>query len=191
MLSGPRDLARVQRLRAELDAILVGVGTVLADDPSLRVHWDLLDRPPGREPLRVVLDTRGRTPVTAHVLDVSQPTLVATSAACSRSFPEHVARYRGGVDEVDLEGLLAELSRRGVRTLLVEGGARVLASFLRAGVVDAMTVFVSPIVIGGATAPPMVTGDDVAGPVGTVRLRRGSAEALDDGFLLSYTALPP
>ena len=190
LLSGPSDLARVQGLRAEMDAILVGVGTVLTDDPSLRVHWDLLHRPPGREPLRVILDSHGRTPATAKVLDGSQPTLIATSRDCARDFPPHVARFRGGVEEVDLPGLLDDLGRRGIRGVLVEGGSRVLSSFLRLGLADAMTVYVAPIVIGGTTAPPMVTGDEATGPEATVRLRRGAAVPMDDGFLLSYTAEP-
>jgi 2,5-diamino-6-(ribosylamino)-4(3H)-pyrimidinone 5'-phosphate reductase len=188
LLSGPGDLARVQGLRAELEAILVGVGTVLSDDPSLRVHWDQLHRSPGREPLRVILDTHGRTPTTAKVLDGSQPTLVATGSACTRTFPAPVETFRAGQDEVELPALLGELARRGVRSLLVEGGAKVLSAFLRAGVVDALTVYVAPIVIGGTTAPPMVGGNETWGPEQVVRLRRGSAVPLDDGFLLSYTA---
>src|SRR5580658_1766342 len=101
LLSGPHDLARVQQLRADLDAILVGVGTVVADDPSLRVHWDLLQRAPGREPLRVILDTQGRLPRTSKVLDGSQPTLVATSSACERVFPGSAEVVRFGETEVD------------------------------------------------------------------------------------------
>ena len=190
LLSGPKDLARVQRLRAELDAILVGVGTILADDPSLRVHWDLLDRAPGREPLRVVLDSSGRTPATAKVLDGRSPTLVATTSDCTRSYPSSVEVFRAGHEEVDLRALLGELEGRGVRSILVEGGAKVLASFLRAGLVDALTMYVAPVVIGGRTAPPMVGGAETFGPEGTVRLLRGAAEPLDDGFLLSYTAGP-
>jgi len=191
LLSGPNDLVRVQQLRADLDAILVGVGTVVADDPSLRVHWDLLKRPPGRSPLRVVLDTNGRVPLAAKVLDGSQPTLVATCATCPRTYPGSVEVFRAGGSEVDLTALLQELVRRGIRSVLVEGGSKVLASFLRGGFVDAMTVFVAPVVIGGRTAPPMVAGEEATGPEATVRLRRAGAVALDDGFLLSYAADRP
>ncbi|EQD29124.1 2,5-diamino-6-hydroxy-4-(5-phosphoribosylamino)pyrimidine 1-reductase, partial [mine drainage metagenome] len=81
LLSGPEDLRRVQDLRRSLDAILVGSGTVLADDPSLRVHWErVVEDPPlrGAQPTRVVLDARGRLPSGARVLDGSLPTLVFT-----------------------------------------------------------------------------------------------------------------
>jgi 2,5-diamino-6-(ribosylamino)-4(3H)-pyrimidinone 5'-phosphate reductase len=188
LLSGPNDLIRVQQLRADLDAILVGVGTVITDDPTLSVHWDLLHRPPGRSPLRVILDTHGRVPATAKVLDGSQPTLVATATLSDRAYPAPVEVFRSGGDEVDLRALLRELARRGIRSVLVEGGAKVLASFLRAGVVDTLTVYVAPVIIGGRTAPSMVSGRETQAAGQAVRLRRGVAVPLDDGFLLSYSA---
>ncbi len=83
-LSSEEDLRRVQQLRAAVDAIVVGVGTVLLDDPSLRVHWELLGRPPGRNPTRVVLDSRGRTPAGARILDETAPTVVAVGEANRR-----------------------------------------------------------------------------------------------------------
>src|SRR5208282_2019857 len=100
-LSSPEDLERVQRLRAEADAILVGVGTVVKDDPSLRVHWELLGRPPGKNPTRVVVDATGRTPTNARVLDGSTPTIIATSAQSSRKFPPHVRTIVVGMNRVD------------------------------------------------------------------------------------------
>src|ERR1700683_5231537 len=73
-LSRPGGLRRGQWVRADGDAVLVGVGTVLLDDPSLRVHWEMIDRPAGKNPARVVVDSNGRTPPTARVLDGSAPT---------------------------------------------------------------------------------------------------------------------
>jgi len=187
-LSGPEDLRRVQGLRATSDAILVGVGTVLADDPSLRVHWELLGTPPGPEPLRVVLDSVGRTPGDARVLGPGAATLIATATACRREFPSHVLRYAGGEGRVDVPGLLGFLVGRGVRSVLVEGGSQVLASFLRGGWFDALTVYVAPVVIGGATAPTMVGGPESLGAENVVRLARQELRPLDDGVLLSFGA---
>ncbi len=186
LLSGPEDLRRVQELRSQLDAILVGIGTVLADDPSLRVHWELLDRPRGHEPLRVVLDSTGRTPTTARVLGPPGATLVATAARCPRTFPTPVEVFRAGEDEVDLPSLLAELARRGIASLLVEGGARVLAAFLRAGLYDVLTVYTAPVVIGGTTAPPMVSGVETTGAGEAVALSLEEARPLGAGVLLRY-----
>src|SRR6267378_7924475 len=83
-LSNEEDLRRVHRLRAEVDAILVGVGTVLMDDPKLTVKSEYAK---GRNPLRIVLDSDGKTPKGSHVLDGSAPTLIVTSEECDRSFP--------------------------------------------------------------------------------------------------------
>jgi 2,5-diamino-6-(ribosylamino)-4(3H)-pyrimidinone 5'-phosphate reductase len=185
-LSGPQDLARVMRIRAGVDAILVGIGTVLADDPSLRVHWERIGGPPGRSPMRVILDSRGRVPEGAKVLDGSAPTIVATSEGCARRFPAHVTHLALGKPRVDLDRLLTELSGRGVGSLLVEGGSDVLASFARAGRFDQLTVFVAPVLIGGATAPSMIAGTETRGPDEAIRLERTSAVPLDDGVLMSF-----
>jgi 2,5-diamino-6-(ribosylamino)-4(3H)-pyrimidinone 5'-phosphate reductase len=193
LLSGPADLKRVQELRAASDAILVGIGTILTDDPSLRVHWDLLDRPPGREPLRVVLDSQGRIPPTARVLAVApngQRTAVATGVDCSREFPPGVLHFRAGGDRVDLVALLAQLHGRGIASVMVEGGSRVLASFLTEGLFDRLTVYVAPVVIGGVSAPPMAGGPEAVGPAGTVPLHRERVVPMDDGALLEFTPAP-
>ncbi len=112
-LSSPEDLARVQSIRAGSDGILVGVGTVLKDDPSLRVHWDQLGRPKGRDPTRVVVDGSGRTPPGARVLDRSLPTIVATSEKSHRVYPPHVRRVVVGSARVDLGSALRATARAG------------------------------------------------------------------------------
>ncbi|MCI4325381.1 MAG: dihydrofolate reductase family protein [Thermoplasmata archaeon] len=190
-LSGPADLARVQWIRADVDGILVGVGTVLADDPSLRVHWEAIDRPKGRSPKRIVVDSNGRTPPGARVLDGSIPTIVAVSERCTRAFPPEIQVVRAGTDRVDLARLFAELRRQGMRKLLVEGGGEILASVLAGGLVDRMTVFVAPVVIGGASAPPMVRGVDLAAGRPSVPLTFVTAEPIDDGVVLTYVPARP
>ena len=185
-LSGPEDLARVQGLRAESDGILVGVGTVLLDDPSLRVHWELLGRPPGPSPTRIVLDSHGRTPLTARVVQPTQPTLIATAEGTARPWPPTVSVVSFGRPQVDIARLLEHLHRQKMRRLLVEGGAGVLASFVRGGWFDRLTVYVAPMIIGGRTAPTMVAGEETSGPDSVVRLERVSAEPLGAGTLLTY-----
>jgi len=190
-LSSPEDLRRVQQLRANADAILVGIGTVLLDDPSLRVHWDLLEQPAGRDPTRVVVDSTGRTPPTARVLDGSAPTIVATTERCARSFPSAVRVIVAGESRVDLVALFVRLHELGVRRLMVEGGGGILASVLRGGLFDRFTVYYAPLVIGGATAPPLARGDDPASPDTTTPLRLVALERLGDGYVATYTPVPP
>jgi 2,5-diamino-6-(ribosylamino)-4(3H)-pyrimidinone 5'-phosphate reductase len=185
-LSGPEDLSRVQRLRADSDAILVGVGTVLLDDPSLRVHWELLGRPTGSAPYRIVLDSQGRTPEDARILDGSQPTIVATTEQCRRTFPPTVRTIVAGAQRVDLARLFAELRRLGVRRLMVEGGAAVFASILRADLFDRWTVYYAPVAIGGSTAPPLVAGPESHGFDEAVPVELASLERLGEGFVATY-----
>jgi len=188
-LSGPEDLARVQRIRAQSDAILVGVGTVVKDDPSLRVHWELLGLPPGKNPTRVVVDASGRTPVDARVLDGSTPTIVATSERSTRAFPPHVRTVVAGKTRVDLPKLFAMLFDLGVRRLMVEGGAEILASVLRSGLFDRFTVYYAPVVIGGASAPALVSGPESRNADEALTLVLVGVERVGAGYLATY--VPP
>jgi riboflavin-specific deaminase-like protein len=184
-LSGPEDLARVQRLRSRSGAILVGARTVLLDDPSLRVHAELLEAPPGPPPLRVVLDSRGAIPAGARVLDGTQPTLIATVRGCDRPYPPTVERFAAGEGRVDLAALLEHLARRSIGQLLVEGGAEVIASFVRGGWVDELTVYVAPVLIGGRTAPSLMGGPESREAAEAVPLELRSVERLGTGTLLT------
>jgi 2,5-diamino-6-(ribosylamino)-4(3H)-pyrimidinone 5'-phosphate reductase len=185
-LSGPHDLARVQSLRTQLGAVLVGVGTVILDDPSLRVHWDLLGQAPGPPPVRICLDGTGRLPAGARFLDGSQPTIIGTTKASTRRYPEAVETIVAGPGpEVDLPLVLRGLAAWGLTGVLVEGGARVISGFLRAGLVDRMTVYVAPVLIGGSTAPSLMAGPESHSSADWVELLRESVEPLDDGVLIS------
>ncbi len=153
------ELARVEahRLRDGADAVMVGVETVLADDPRLTVR---LPGGAGRDPLRVVVDTHLRTPPHAQVLsggrtllahgpDASAERRAALGAATLLELPLAAGR-------VDLRALLTELGRRDVMRLLVEGGGTLLGALVDAGLVDRMAVFVAPVLLGDPEARPML-----------------------------------
>lgn len=140
------------RLRARNDAILIGVQTVLSDDPSLTVR-----HVKGRNPLRVVLDATLRTPATANLItDGAARTLIATTAAADSAKAE--AFRNKGIDVVtlpvddrgwvDIEALLDELGRREITSLLVEGGAGAITSFVKLGLADRFVAFIAPRLIG-------------------------------------------
>ncbi len=185
-LSNAEDTARVHRLRAEVDAVLVGVGTVLKDDPKLTVKPEHAQ---GRNPLRIVLDSDGKTPEHAHVLDGTASTLIATTSGCTREFPKAEV-FRAGKDEVDLVAFLDYLSRRGVTHLLVEGGSTVIWSFLRQRLADELKVFVASTILGGHSAPTLTGGPGVRSMEEAFHLKLEKAERLGDGLLLEYTVVP-
>ena len=177
---------RVQKLRAYADAILIGVGTVIKDDPSLRVHWELLGEPPGREPTRIVVDGSGRTPEQARVLDGSAPTIVATTERSRRTFPESVHTIVAGRTHVDLAELFPMLYGLGIRRLMVEGGARILASVLRARLFDRFTIYYAPVIVGGSTAPPVVAGGESHVAEQMTSLELVALERLGEGYVVTY-----
>ena len=146
-ISSPESRADTHALRAAVDTILVGVGTVLVDDPHLTVRGpDGVQA--GRQPLRVVVDSEGRTPAEARVRDAAAPTWVATA--------DEVGREPDG--RVDLARLLAELWRRDRRYALLEGGPRLAGSFLRAGLVDRVVSYHAPLLLGAGSAALAGTG---------------------------------
>jgi 2,5-diamino-6-(ribosylamino)-4(3H)-pyrimidinone 5'-phosphate reductase len=150
-ISSEEDITRVHALRADSDAILVGAGTVLADDPKLDVKWDLLGRT-GKNPLRVVLDGRGRVPEGALVLDERAPSVVFTARGAPAG-KHRVAVDRAPDGGLDLAQVLKELGARGVRRLMIEGGGAVMGSFLSQDRVDVMSIYVAPRILGTPGAP--------------------------------------
>ena len=157
-ITGKAARADVHRLRAEGDAVLVGSGTVLADDPSLTVR----DAPVRRgQPLRVVLDTEARTPAGARVLDPAAPTLLLTRPGATYDFglPENVevGRVPRALDGVglDLDAVLGVLHERKIVSVLLEGGPRLAGAFVAAGLVDRVVGYLAPVLIGGDGLPAL------------------------------------
>jgi 2,5-diamino-6-(ribosylamino)-4(3H)-pyrimidinone 5'-phosphate reductase len=182
-ISNELDLQRVHRLRAEADAVLVGIGTVLADDPHLTVKQT--EKGSGKAPIRVVLDSRGRTPPDARVLDGTAPTVIATNESCTTEFAGAEV-VRCGKERVDLEALMERLHEREVGTLLVEGGGEVIWSFLEAGLVDELKLFVGPRVIGGRTSPTVADGEGAGSIEDLIPLKLTRLQPLGDGALLEF-----
>lgn len=179
-LSSPEDRARVERLRAECDAILVGINTVLKDDPSLLVGEGVLGARP--QPWRVVLDTRLRTPPGARVLRGGR--VLVFTASHAKPPPGAETIVVGG--RIDPAGVVAELAKLGVDTLLVEGGGEVIWSFLDAGVVSELHTYVAPIVIGGRGTPTPAGGTGASSLEAADKMELVSSTRLGAGILLSY-----
>ncbi|NLA38430.1 MAG: 2,5-diamino-6-(ribosylamino)-4(3H)-pyrimidinone 5'-phosphate reductase, partial [Methanomicrobiales archaeon] len=155
-ISGTEDFSRVDRIKAESDAIMVGIGTVLADDPSLTVKSPelrarRLAAGESEHPIRIVVDSRGRTPLDADILhkgDGGRIVAVSRVAPLEKveALAEHADVIVTGNETVDLEALLAELHRRGVRRLMVEGGGTLIWTLLEQGFVDELQTFIGNII---------------------------------------------
>ena len=185
-ITGPEARRRVHELRRRHAAVLVGVNTVLADDPELTVR-----EVEGPQPLRVILDSRGRTPTTAKVLDRAAKTLIAATSSMPREAEERlreagaeVARFPAAGGKVDLEALLRWLGERGVDSVLVEGGGEVAWSFVSRGLVRKFYLFYGPVVIGGRDAVPGVGGEGFPDLDGAVRLAIQGVERLGADLLV-------
>ena len=182
---------RVHELRDMSDAVCVGVNTLLADDPRLTTRLEGTDV---RHPLRVVLDSRGRAPLTARAFDRALPgrTLVATTEHMSAHHRSELEARRLEVwtlpsddqGRVDLVALLDRLGERETTSLLVEGGGSLLASFFEARLVDKVLAFVAPVIIGGQAAPTPVRGVGASRLADALRLERLSVERVGDDVLI-------
>lgn len=184
-ISSDEDIARVHRLRNSCDAILVGIETVLADDPSLLVKERFVKRP--RQPLRIVLDSRGRTPAGAKVTSPGVPTLIALArSTVPGQWGDNVETVvLGDMDRVSIPLLLKELDSRNVKRLLVEGGSEVIWSFLNERAVDRLMIYVGSLVLGG-NGPTPACGAGAPGLEQAPRLRLRRSHRLGDGILLVY-----
>jgi diaminohydroxyphosphoribosylaminopyrimidine deaminase / 5-amino-6-(5-phosphoribosylamino)uracil reductase len=192
-ISNSRSREFGHRLRRQNDAIMVGVGTVLADNPRLTTRLPEA----GPDPLRVIVDSRGRTPVEAEVIAVNpeKTLLVATTAAPAEKLKILESK---GVDvvqlpatedgRVPLESVMAELGRREISSVLVEGGSALNYSLLAAGLVDKVHFFVAPFIFGGDQAPSPVGGlgvsrVDEAWQIENVEINRYDSDLLITGYV--------
>jgi diaminohydroxyphosphoribosylaminopyrimidine deaminase/5-amino-6-(5-phosphoribosylamino)uracil reductase len=154
-INGPESIRHLHRLRALADAVIVGIGTVVADDPQLTVR-----KIEGRDPARVVIDPNGRLPPDARILaEDGCPVFVVQ--ACDRPRPSWVTPIivPGHDGHLEPVAIVAALAAQGFRRILVEGGAGTVSSFLATGAIDRLHLCIAPIVIGsgpiGISLPPI------------------------------------
>ena len=179
-ITGEEARVHAHRLRHAHDAILVGVNTVVADDPELTARVEGQD---SRQPLRVVLDSQLRIRQSARVVGAN--TLIATTKA-GRVGAAEVLRLPAGADgRVSLPHLLHELGKRGMLSLLVEGGAEVHASFFAAGLVDKVYAYVAPSLIGGRAAPGPLAGEGIDHLAASTHLTKMDFVRLGDDLLIT------
>ena len=189
-ISGESARRRVHQLRNEVDAVLVGIGTVLRDNPLLTTRLGIADQ---RDPIRVIVDNLARCPLRAKVVNRAStaPTILAVAQMAPRTKLEalknegvQVIVVENSPRRVSLERLMEALGKRGILSVMIEGGAEINASALREGIVDKVLVFLAPILIGGKSTPTAVGGEGIETLSQALRLRDVRIERFDGDILV-------
>jgi len=189
-ITGEEARRRVHEMRNEVDAILVGIGTILRDDPLLTTRLGI---PGERDPVRVVVDSLARLPLDARVLNPpsAAPTLVAVGPEAPAEKVERLRKAGAtvlvvdeGTRRVSLCALMQALAAREITSVLIEGGAEIHASALAEGIVDKVAFFVAPLLIGGTTAPGAVGGPGIEKLADAVPLREVHITPLGQDLLV-------
>lgn len=181
-ISGPASRRLVHQLRNEVDAIMVGSGTVLADNPRLTTR--LVEK--GRDPIRIIIDSQRRIPPTAQVFGPGQ--VILATMKTDPPLPPHVEMVTFPGPKVDLVQLAKTLADREITSVLLEGGAGLNAAAIQAGIVDKAMFFLAPLIIGGQQAPTPVGGLGVhwlrdAHPLHDLKACRVGEDILVEGYL--------
>jgi 2,5-diamino-6-(ribosylamino)-4(3H)-pyrimidinone 5'-phosphate reductase len=186
-ISSEEDIERMYRLRNESDAVLVGIGTILTDDPKLTVKETYIQHP--KQPLRVILDSKGRTPQHALALNTTSNTLIITAKGLKKTYDgPHIEVVECRIDKdglIDVNDALDILYQKGVRKLLVEGGGTIIWNFLKKKVVDDLYIFIGPCIIGGKETPTVADGEGISSGE-EIALKIIEVQRVGSGVLIHY-----
>ena len=196
-ISGAEDLKRVHELRKQCDGIMVGIGTVLADDPRLTVHK--IDAKKTDNPVRVVVDSRLQTPHDARITNDDARTIIA----CANEYKDEIKssekyidfRKKGvsifwsGDKRVDLKSLMIYLHEEGIEKLMLEGGSTLNFSMIKAGLIDEISICVAPMIAGGVNSKTFFDGEGFDTMDEAVRLELLDSYNLDKDLILKYKVL--
>jgi 2,5-diamino-6-(ribosylamino)-4(3H)-pyrimidinone 5'-phosphate reductase len=193
VISGPSDFERVEVLRSNSDAIMVGVQTVISDDPKLLLdglgfEFESENGNKLQGPARVIIDSLGRTPNKSKILKGNAPTYIVVSKAITKERIEEL-RHCGaevivaGHERVDLKIAIGLLGKKGIKNILVEGGGELIFGLIEEDIVDELTVYISPIIIGGRDAPTLADGRGFMDKFPRFVLK--DIERRDDGIVLN------
>lgn len=187
-ISSDEDIKRMYQLRNKCDAVLVGIGTILADDPKLTVKKKYVQNP--KHPLRVILDSKGKTPAHALALNNISKTLIITAKGKEKTYTgAHIEVVSCKIDKnrlIDVKSALDLLYRKGVRTLLVEGGGTIIWNFLKNKVVDDLYIFIGPCIIGGKETPTVADGEGIQSEQDCIPLKIVKVKRVGLGVLIHY-----
>ena len=189
-ITGDQARNYVHKIRDEVDAVMVGINTVLRDDPMLTTRLKKKDL---RHPVRIILDSRLKIPLTAKSVQLKngQKTIVATTAKASLRKKKILEKMGVGVllikekeSKVDMMDLMKKLGKMEISNIMIEGGAEVNASALQSGIVDKVIFFIAPIIIGGANATSSIMGNGISLLKDAVSIKEAKIKKLGRDFML-------
>ena len=200
-ISGQEDLIRVHNIRKNVDAIMVGIGTILSDNPRLtsyRVSSNKEDNP-----IRIVADNKARTPLNYKVLNDEAKTIIAVSNLCNeknkncdmdavnraKEISKKVEVFYSSKDYIDLKELMNYLYNKGIKSLLLEGGSELNFSMIKENLVDEIKVCIAPMIVGGKDAKNIFGGEGFDLMKDSVKLKLEKYYPLGKDFIMEYKVL--
>ena len=200
-ISGPEDLERVHEIRKNADGIMVGIGTVLADDPRLTVHK--IPSSKSDNPIRVVVDNKARTPIDFRILNDDADTIIAVGSICDEKNPdsdEDAASRAKAISQkadvfyssktpVDLVEFMNYLYSKGIKTLMLEGGATLNFSMIRENLIDEVRICIAPMIAGGRDAKTFFDGEGFDYMKDAVKLELIKSYSCGKDFVMEYKVL--
>jgi len=187
-ISSESDMKRVHNLRNCCDAVLVGIGAVLSDDPKLTVKEKYVYD--SRQPIRIILDTNCKTPHDALVVNQKAKTIIC----CKENIEKNTFQNNVEIlvcktnqqNHLDLHDVLNRLAQKGIQTILIEGGGTIIWSFLKEKLVDDLLVYMGSIIIGGKKTPTMADGIGITNANEAIQLNIKKIEPKNNGVLIHY-----
>ena len=200
-ISGPEDLERVHEIRKNADGIMVGIGTVLADDPRLTVHK--IPSSKSDNPIRVVVDNKARTPIDFRILNDDADTIIAVGSICDENNPQSAADavsrakaisqradvFYSSKTPVDLVEFMNYLYSKGIKTLMLEGGATLNFSMIRENLIDEVRICIAPMIAGGRDAKTFFDGEGFDYMKDAVKLELIKSYSCGKDFVMEYKVL--
>lgn len=189
-ISGKEDLIRVHELRKKYDAIMVGINTVIIDNPKLTVHK--IKACKKDNPIRIIIDSKGRTPLDSLVLNDDAKTIIIVSENAPH---ENIKKLEKKCDilvcgdkQVNLKEAMSKLYDMGIKSILLEGGSTLNFSMFKEGLIDELSICIGSKILGGTTSKTFVDGEGFE-PDNCINLELKNIEKIDDDVVLSYNVL--
>ncbi|MCC7554457.1 MAG: 2,5-diamino-6-(ribosylamino)-4(3H)-pyrimidinone 5'-phosphate reductase [Methanobacteriaceae archaeon] len=195
-ISNEKDLIRVHELRKEVDGIIVGINTVILDDPRLTAHK--IESTKKDNPIRIIVDSKGKTPIASRILKPDAETIIAVA----NNFKDELIVtdrweilkkganfYFNGEKQVDLNDLMEYLYSKGIEKIMLEGGSTLNYSMIKEGLIDEIRICIAPMIAGGIDSISLFGGEGIENMKNAFKLKLNKSYNLDEDLILHYKVI--